>query len=89
MIKFISLHLKFQLTDQFRDQAPTLSSPPSEERVENLASKEEPLTLEVNHDCNKIDTVLQSLKQGVPGPGNYNPKLGIDKVGRYTLSKFR
>ena len=89
MTRFISLHSKFQLTDLFLALELTVFTPLQEEKVENLVYKEEPLILEVIVFINLVDTVLQCLKQAVPGPGNYNPKTDLDKVGRYTLSKFR
>ena len=47
MIKFINLHLKFQLTDLFPDQAPIVSFLQLEEREENSVYKEGLLILEV------------------------------------------
>lgn len=29
------------------------------------------------------------MKKGVPGPGHYDPILGIDKIGKYQLSTIQ
>ena len=52
MIKFINLHLKFQLTDLFQDQGHIGYFLPLEEKEENLVYKEGPLTLEVIYFVN-------------------------------------
>jgi hypothetical protein len=32
------------------------------------------------------DSARSSIKRNVPGPGAYDPKTGLDAVGKYTLS---
>jgi len=37
---------------------------------------------------NYLDEVKLTVKRNVPGPGAYDPKLGIDKMGVYHLSNL-
>lgn len=36
-----------------------------------------------------LDQVNLSMKRNVPGPGAYDPKVGIDKFGNYALSTIQ
>lgn len=35
-----------------------------------------------------IDIVRLNSKQGIPGPGSYNPKTNLDRVGVYFMSNL-
>lgn len=37
---------------------------------------------------NHLEPEYQMIKQGLPGPGNYGPKLGMNKVGKYCISNM-
>lgn len=36
-----------------------------------------------------IDQVMITVKQNIPGPGTYDPKVNLDKVGIYHLSTIQ
>jgi len=36
-----------------------------------------------------LEPLIINIKQQIPGPGSYQPKIGIDKYGKYVLSKIQ
>lgn len=45
--------------------------------------------LHMNIHTKLVDSVMITVKQNIPGPGTYDPKVNLDKVGIYHLSTIQ
>ena len=91
MTKSTFLPKKHLSRKTYQDLGSIPCSPQSDKKEESTPCRGEPLTIKVFIRISfqsSVDTVHLIKKQSIPGPGSYEPKVGLDKYGIYHLSNL-